>query len=208
MPPPAATRGRPRDPEVDGRIVQAAVQELADAGAATFSLNSVAARAGVAKRSIYSRWTNREELITAALESLPVGLTPPRTGSLAGDLGALFDQVAATFTEPHRSILTRYAAELSDYPELYAVFKRDVIDQSMAVIEDALIDAHRRGEISGDALSLAAEIFVSAILGRSTYAPHTQPGGPLELRNGLIALTMNGLRGESALPGGRSDQPA
>jgi len=132
-----ATRGRPRDPEVDDRIVRAAVAELADAGAATFSLNSVAARAGVAKRSIYSRWPSREELIAAALASLSVGLAPPRTGTLAGDLDALFGQVAETLAEPRQSILARYAAELSTYPELYAVFKRDVVDQSMAVIEDA-----------------------------------------------------------------------
>ena len=189
-----ATRGRPRDPEVDDRIVRAAVAELADAGAATFSLNSVAARAGVAKRSIYSRWPSREELIAAALASLSVGLAPPRTGTLAGDLDALFGQVAETLAEPRQSILARYAAELSTYPELYAVFKRDVVDQSMAVIEDALVDARRRGEIpAGRPLSLTAEVFVSAIFGRSAYAPHTQPGDVPAMKSELIALILASL---------------
>ena len=194
MPNTGAARGRPRDPQVDDRIVQAAVAELANTGAASFSLNAVAARAGVAKRSIYSRWPNREDLIIAALGSLSVGLTPPATGTLAGDLGALFDQVAETLAEPRQSILARYAAELSTYPELYAVFKRDVVDQSMAVIEDALIEAGRRGEIpAGRPLALAAEFFVSAVFGRSAYAPHTQPGNVPAMKAGLIALTLAAL---------------
>lgn len=190
-----ATRGRPRDPDVDARIIQAAVDELADAGAAGFSLNSVAVRAGVAKRSIYSRWPDRDDLIAAAVGSLSIGMTPARTGSLAGDLAALFDQIAETLAQPRRSILARYAADLAASPQLYAVFKRDVIDQSMAVIEDALVDAHRRGEI-GDAVPLAtaAEYFVSAIFGRSVYATHTQPGNVADLKDALITMTLNALR--------------
>ncbi|GIF26727.1 AcrR family transcriptional regulator [Actinoplanes tereljensis] len=193
----APARGRPRDPAVDERIVRAAVEELAGTGAAAFSLNSVALRAGVAKRSIYSRWPNRETLITAALQSLSVGLAPPRTGTLSGDLDALFDQIAETLSEPRQSILARYAAELSAHPEQYAVFQRDVIDQAMAVIEDALVDARRRGEIRGDApLPLAAEVFVSAIFGRSGYARHTPSGDFPQMKDGLIALTMNALRAD------------
>jgi AcrR family transcriptional regulator len=195
MPSRTAPRGRPRDARVDDLIVRAAVAELAEAGAVTFSLNSVAARAGVAKRSIYSRWPNRESLITAALCSLPLGLVAPRTGTLAGDLDALFDQIVETFAEPNRSILARCAAELSARPELYAVFKRNVIDLSMAVLEDALVDAAHRGEIhAGIPLSLPAEVFVSAILGRSNYAAHTRPGDVAQLKDGLIALTLIALQ--------------
>ncbi|SHN19011.1 TetR/AcrR family transcriptional regulator [Cryptosporangium aurantiacum] len=192
--PGSGSRGRPRDLAVDDRIVRAAVEELAEAGVATFSLNSVAVRARVAKRSIYSRWPDRDDLIMAGLASLSVGMAPPRTGTLDGDLAMLFDQIADVLAEPRRSVLARCAAELSAYPELYAVFKRDVIDQSMAVIEDALVDARARGEIrSDDSLALVAEVFVSAIFGRSTYAPHTQPGGVSEMKSGLIALTLHTL---------------
>ncbi|MEU4244496.1 TetR/AcrR family transcriptional regulator [Actinoplanes sp. NPDC026619] len=191
----APARGRPRDPAVDERIVRAAAEELADTGATAFSLNSVAARAGVAKRSIYSRWPDRADLIIAALQSLSVGLAPPRTGTLRGDLENLFDQIADTLSEPRQSILARYATELSDHPELYAVFQRDVIDQAMAVIEDALVDARRRGEIRADApLPLVAEVFVSAIFGRSGYARHTRPGHFPQMKDGLVGLTMNALR--------------
>jgi len=192
--PVGGTRGRPRDLGVDDRIIRAAVDELADVGVTAFSLNSVAQRARVAKRSIYSRWPDREGLITAGLASLSVGLAPPRTGTLDGDLHALFDQIADVLSEPRRSVLTRCSAELAAYPEVYAVFKRDVVDQSMAVIEDALVDARARGEIRSDGqLALVAEVFVSAIFGRSTYAEHTRPGGVPEMKRGLIALTLDAL---------------
>lgn len=166
----------------------------AQAGAAAFSLNSVAARAGVAKRSLYNRWPQRDDLIAAAFNAVSVGLEPRRTGSLAGDLADLFDQIAEMLSEPRRSILARYAAELSAYPQLYAAFKRDVIDQSMAAIEDALVDARRRTEIrAGAPLGLAAEVFVSTILGRTTYAPHTQPGDVRDMKSDLIELTLQAL---------------
>ncbi|SHN16397.1 TetR/AcrR family transcriptional regulator [Cryptosporangium aurantiacum] len=198
----SGARGRPRDPDVEDRIVRAAVDELAEVGVAAFSLNSVAARARVAKRSIYSRWPDREGLVAAGLASLSVGLEPPRTGTLSGDLEMLFDQIADMLAEPRRSVLARCAAELASYPVLYAAFKRDVIDQSMAVIEGALVDARARGEVrSGDSPALVAEVFVSAIFGRSTYAPHTQPGGVPEMKSGLIAVTLHALAWRPTTPG-------
>jgi hypothetical protein len=142
----------------------------------------------------YNRWPQRDDLIAAAFNAVSVGLEPRRTGSLAGDLADLFDQIAEMLSEPRRSILARYAAELSAYPQLYAAFKRDVIDQSMAAIEDALVEARRRTEIrAGAPLGLVAEVFVSTILGRTTYAPHTQPGDVRDMKSDLIELTLQAL---------------
>lgn len=63
---------------------------------------------------------------------------------------------------------------------------------SRAVIEDAPVDARRRGEIgAGVALSLPVEVFVSVILGRGTYAPHALPGNVARPKEGLVSLTPN-----------------
>lgn len=61
------TPGRPRDPEVDRRIAQAALDLFADAGWAGFAMETVARRAGVGKASLYLRWSTKEALLTDAV---------------------------------------------------------------------------------------------------------------------------------------------
>ncbi|EFC86154.1 TetR/AcrR family transcriptional regulator [Parafrankia sp. EUN1f] len=177
-------RGRPRDATIDDRVLRAAVEELADQGVGGFSVNSVAARAGVAKRGIYARWPTRDALVLAALGTLSAGLVPPRTGSLRADLLRLAPQVDAVFTEPRMSILARCLAELSRYPDLYAAFRRESVDRCAAAVQDAFHDARLRGETRPDLdTDLAASAFLGVLLtrqafGRQAFGYGIPPGGP------------------------------
>lgn len=186
-------RGRPRDDSVDERVLAAAVAELAEKGVAEFSITSVSARAHAAKRSIYARWPRREDLILAGMSTLAAGLVPPRTGTITEDLAILLDRVAAVFVEPRRSILQRCAAEIADYPEMYALFKRDSVDRCLAAIEDALHDAVTRGEIRGDIdAGIAADTLMGTVLQRAASTPDAiLPAGR---RDDLIRLLLDGLR--------------
>ncbi|ONH57682.1 TetR family transcriptional regulator [Frankia sp. CcI49] len=177
-------RGRPRDATIDDRVLRAAVEELADQGVGGFSVNSVAARAGVAKRGIYARWPTRDGLVLAALGTLAAGLVPPRTGSLRADLLRLAPQVDAVFTEPRMSILARCLAELSRYPDLYAAFRRESVDRCAAAVQDAFHDARLRGETRPDLdTDLAASAFLGVLLtrqafGRQAFGYGNPPGSP------------------------------
>jgi AcrR family transcriptional regulator len=191
-PAPAARRGRPRDATIDQRVLAAAVDELGERGVDGFSVNSVAARAGVAKRGIYSRWPRRDDLVLAAMSTLAANLVPPRTGSLRTDLEALTPRVAAVFDEPRRTILTRCLAEIAQYPELYAVFRRESMDRCMAAIQDAFHDAVARGEARAELdPGLAMEIFLGAVmthytLGGAPGAGDAGPAGDEAFRRGLV----------------------
>ena len=75
---PRAT-GRPRDPELDHRIVAATLQLLADGGYDALTIEAVASSAGVGKATVYRRWSGKEELVVEAVASLteqpePVGV--------------------------------------------------------------------------------------------------------------------------------------
>ncbi|NKY42570.1 TetR-like C-terminal domain-containing protein [Nocardia cerradoensis] len=185
-------RGRPRDDTVDHRVLDAAVEELAEKGIAEFSITSVAARARAAKRSIYARWPRREDLILAGMSTLAAGLVPPHTGSITGDLTVLLDRIAAVFVEPRLSILQRCAAEIADYPDMYAVFKRDSIDRCLAAIEDALHDAVTRGEIRAD---INPGTVADIITGTIAFRASTHPSDvlPADRREELTALLLDGL---------------
>jgi AcrR family transcriptional regulator len=172
-------RGRPRDASIDVRVLRSAVDELAENGVGGFSVNSVAARAGVAKRGIYARWPDRDDLVLDALGTLAAGLIPPRTGSLRGDLLALAPLVDAVFTEPRMSILARCVAELARYPLLYAAFRRESVDRCAAVVEDAFQQARARGETRRELdTDMAAGAFIGALLAARAFGPSHPPAPP------------------------------
>jgi AcrR family transcriptional regulator len=58
--------GRPRDPDTDDAILGAAVELLAESGLRKTTIAAVAERAGVARATIYLRWSSRDKLIAAA----------------------------------------------------------------------------------------------------------------------------------------------
>ncbi|MCB9682400.1 MAG: TetR/AcrR family transcriptional regulator [Alphaproteobacteria bacterium] len=81
--------GRPRDPEIDDRIVDAARALLHEGGLDTLSMAAVAERAGVGKATVYRRYADARALAGAVLFD---------------DLQALAEAVP-TALDPHRSVL-------------------------------------------------------------------------------------------------------
>lgn len=66
----APRRGRPRDTQLDRRVLDAAIQEYAERGWAGFTMYGVAKRAKVGKSTLYLRWPDKETLLRAALETI------------------------------------------------------------------------------------------------------------------------------------------
>jgi AcrR family transcriptional regulator len=96
----ATSREEPLDPRVErSRIVilSAAVEELAEAGYGGVTIESIAARAGVGKSTIYRHWADKLALIADAFETFHEQLVPD-----LGDLPAR-DAVA---------VLLRHVAEV------------------------------------------------------------------------------------------------
>ncbi|OWY63452.1 hypothetical protein B7486_53045 [cyanobacterium TDX16] len=91
--------GRPRDARATPAILLATIQVIAEEGFAGFSVDKVAALAGVGKATIYRRWPSKEDLIHEAFGQVVNDLPEPDTGSLRGDLLAfnreLLDQIDA-----------------------------------------------------------------------------------------------------------------
>jgi AcrR family transcriptional regulator len=82
--------GRPRSPECDQAILDAALEEYGAHGFDGMSVDAVAARAGVSKATIYRRFESKLELVTAAMYHVAEARKPtPDTGSLLGDLDVL-----------------------------------------------------------------------------------------------------------------------
>ncbi len=95
------TRPRRRGAALETAILEAVLAELAQEGYARLSVEGVAERAGASKASLYRRWPGKAELVMDAVRSvLPDPRDPPDTGSLRGDLLALFRAVAHHLAGP------------------------------------------------------------------------------------------------------------
>ena len=89
-------RGRPRDPEADGRILDAAAALILVHGFDNMTVDDVASRAHVGKATVYRRWAKKEDLAVAAMGQLYDAQMPtPDTGSIEGDLREAFARVLA-----------------------------------------------------------------------------------------------------------------
>ena len=101
-PAPTRVRRRRRGPQLESALLDAAWDELVEVGFANLTMESVAARAQTGVAVLYRRWTNKDQLVFAAIERYsqahPVEI--PDTGSLRGDLLALLSGMSrarATF---------------------------------------------------------------------------------------------------------------
>lgn len=93
--------GRPRNAATDGAILRAVLELVADGGVPKVTVTAVAARAGVARATVYLRWPSRAALVGAAAKAVAGGDPFVLTGELERDIrvGAAF--VQEVFAAPY-----------------------------------------------------------------------------------------------------------
>ncbi|WP_220188226.1 TetR/AcrR family transcriptional regulator [Pseudonocardia pini] len=141
--------GRPRDPDVDRRVLRAAVARYAEQGWAGFSVDAVARAAGVGKAAIYLRWPTKEALLVAALQGGVPMVVDADTGTLRGDLIALAGQVLALHLGVGGQAVRRMGVEYPTIPGIGDQWE----GQRQAQISAARAMVRRgidRGEVASD----------------------------------------------------------
>ena len=74
------------------RVLEAVIAELASSGLARVSMDRIAARAGVSKTTVYTRWSSKNELLIAAYRRIAAPFPSIDTGSLRSDVDALWER--------------------------------------------------------------------------------------------------------------------
>lgn len=160
--------GRPRDQRIDGAVLRATVELLAETGYADLSVEAIARRAGTSKPAIYRRWPGKAHLVHEAVFPISEATALPDTGSLAGDVREMVRRTAAVLTTPAaRAALPGLVAEMAADLTLHsALLERfgDILSRGLA---QRLADAVARGEVRPDVR--AAEV-VEAVAGTTFLA--------------------------------------
>ena len=143
--------GRPRSEEADRAIEAAALDLLVADGFDGMSMEGVATRAGVGKSTVYRRWPTKEHLVLdAVVRRCAEHVVSPDTGSLHGDLVALFEALLAKFRRDGE-ILRAFVTATSRSGELADAFQRTFLDDRRAAMRDVLARGVGRGELPADA---------------------------------------------------------
>lgn len=140
-------RGRPVDPEIDARVLQASLELFAEVGWSAFNLDAVARKARVGKAALYRRWPNKEKLILDALESLVLPQEEFDTGSLRGDLLALGRHVLRAHLGSAGLISVRAAIEAQRDPAVFGKRLQGMVRQQVEIGRMMMDRAVARGEV-------------------------------------------------------------
>lgn len=106
-------RGRPRDEQADGRILDAALEVLLENGYDRFSIDTVAAKAGVAKTTLYRRWPTKDHVIVAVVARMQDEVPVTDTGDLRADLAGYLTEIAAGLNRLRKAVRSKEASDRS-----------------------------------------------------------------------------------------------
>jgi AcrR family transcriptional regulator len=126
MPPRRDGPGRPRDPAADAAILRAAAELLVERAVDRISIESIARRAGVAKVTVYRRWSSKEDLLAHAIEAVRDDIPAvPSDGpaALPDTIDDLLPRWGAVLADPRfRALSARLLAAGHDHPALLAAY--------------------------------------------------------------------------------------
>lgn len=164
----ASVKGRPRDPHVDAAIVAASLDVLANRGFARFTVEEVAAIAGVGKASIYRRFPDKDALIAHALDHINDDLPPiPEEGSTKDRLAIMMDRVRRGIPDSRAGRIMRHVlGESSESPHLVTEFYRRVISPRHDRIRSVLAEGKSSGELDAD---FNVEVAIAALIGSMVF---------------------------------------
>jgi AcrR family transcriptional regulator len=167
--------GRPRRADVDAAVLDATLEELEEHGYRALTVEAVAARAGVAKTTVYRRWPGKDELVFDAISRLkgPVGEPPGR--GLREDLLYLMARMRRTWVNSqHGRVMRQLAAEGSRNPELYRAFRHRLVAPRQAAALTVLRHGVEDGLIRPDVdLKWVLDLLVAPIMVTVlTHRPH------------------------------------
>lgn len=177
---------------VDQAILRAALELFIEHGIAGASIERIAKRAGVAKTSVYRRWSSREALLAQAIEVArnATGYTVDLVERTAPqNFVKLLIEACEVVGRPEiRKLVTRLIGSIPDYPKLIEVYRETYYLPRRQAFGRALQRVQAAGLLAKNIdLEALADMIIGAVMYRLLMSP---PGDnpPGELRDHMINL--------------------
>ena len=158
--------GRKRDHARDAEILDAAFDVLAEEGYEGMTMDMVAVRAKAGKATVYRRWSSKAELILDAVVRMKRSQVDldrlPDTGTLRGDLLALFKPQSIKKGEHRLKAMAGLASMLSQHPKLAEAGNAAIVEPWATAHRALMQRAVDRGEVSAAAdIDTASQVIPS-----------------------------------------------
>lgn len=151
QPKPSSPRGRPRSESVGEAIRLAAREILAGQGYDALTFEAVAARAGVAKSTVYRRYPDRIALVVDVGNAIADLQLDRDTGSLRRDLIVALVHTSVVFADGlTAAMLAAIVGQMAHDPALAEAMRGTVMSRRIAVMEQIFRRAIDRGEVPAD----------------------------------------------------------
>jgi AcrR family transcriptional regulator len=180
--PPLTRLGRPRSPAVDRAILRAAIKLFIERGFDGVTMEQVAETAGVARTTLYRRWSSAEALIAQAIaveRGEPERAVPASRVSSSDLVNQLLDAVSRSLASPdYLRMAARLIGTVPDHPELMSIYWENYLlprrNAVRSLIErfraDGLIPIDANADILLDLMSGAVLHYVLVRPGRRSAA--------------------------------------
>jgi AcrR family transcriptional regulator len=166
-----AEPGRPRDPSIDGRVLEIAQRQLAEHGYEGFSLASVAHEAGTTRPALYRRWPGKAELATAAIAALSTADARAPTDDPYADLVAELAAFRRGVTRPDGLSLVGTMLQRSTDPELLRLYRERLVIPRRTRLRAILERAVTAGLLPGGDLEIAVASLTGSLYALALAGP-------------------------------------
>ncbi|AXN47737.1 TetR family transcriptional regulator [Mycobacterium marinum] len=189
--------GRPRDPRIDGAVLRATVELLAETGYAGLLVSAIAKRAGTSKPAIYRRWPSKAHLVHEAVFPIDAVTAVPDTGSPADDLREMVRRTTAVLSTPAaKAALPGLIGEMAADPTLHSALLVRFGEIFGRGLTTWLDNAAARGQVRADvtAAELAEAIAGIVLIGLLTRPGELEPGVGDAWIDRTTTLLLKGIR--------------
>jgi len=137
--------------QVDQALIKAAVSEFLRRGYHGMSMESIAATAGVSKRSLYRRWNSKLAVTRDVFRTLRDERNSVDLGSLEADLRALVtESTQPEAVKPAAKLVMRTMGEISGSSGLLTAYRKYLMEPRIERLRGILERARSRGEVRAD----------------------------------------------------------
>ncbi len=161
-------RGRPRSSEADAAILDATRALLAETGWSGLTVEGVAARAGVAKTTVYRRFASRTDLAVAAVAQLVDAALVPIDADCSPEeqvrLSVLATAAVYRIPAARAAYLAVIAAAGHDL-ELRAAVDAQVLGPARAMVVERLAMGVERGDVDPSVAETQADLIFDVVAG-------------------------------------------
>jgi AcrR family transcriptional regulator len=149
------------DPEADRLILETTKRLMKELGYARLTIDAVAKQAGVARTTIYRRYQDKGDLVSAAIESLRGPEEPSDSGDTRRDLIAHVELACRHFD---MSLAGTLLMEKLHDPRLLDMFRERMVLPRAQQVRGVLERGVERGDIGSDVdLGAAVDLMLGAL---------------------------------------------